>query len=220
MKYRRVVCGNLFRLIYFSYRNRRKRECWNKFQICHIFFLFLWREWEIMPVSVCSVARCVCWSVLSSCHFLFLPILNTLVFSIPGPARLCGSRAVAWVAKQKRSWGLGHSGFHRRLRWICSVVSSLSCASAVSGKWYVIDFHMLTKSIVVALHIIRSAVATGFGIGSPTSRTRSSSRGGLMLLLGFSCGFGSPPHPLYHLGVETVCFFNWHIMIIASRDKI
>lgn len=140
------------------------------------------------------------------CHFLFLPILNTLIFSIPGPAGLRGSRAVAWVAKQKRSWGLGHSGFHRRLRWICSLVSSLSCASAVSGKWYVIDFHMLTKSIVVALDIIRSAVATGFGIGSPTSRTRSSSRGGLMLLLGFSCGFGSPPpSPLSFRGGD--CLF-------------
>lgn len=187
--------------------------------LSHLFFISVERVRDYARICLQCCKVCVLISAIL-CHFLFLPILNTLVFSIPGPARLCGSRAVAWVAKQKRSWGLGRSGFHRRLRWICSVVSSLSCASAVSGKWYVIDFHMLTKSIVVALHIIRSAVATGFGIGSPTSRTRSSSRGGLMLLLGFSCGFGSPPHPLYHLGVETVCFFNWHIMIIASRDKI
>ena len=71
----------------------------------------------------------------------------------------------ARVARQKKIWDLGHLGFHCRLSWICSILSSQSCVPSVSGKWYVVGFHMLTKSIVVALRIIRSAFATGLSIG-------------------------------------------------------
>lgn len=71
----------------------------------------------------------------------------------------------ARVARQKKIWDLGHLGFHCRLSWICSILSSQSCVQSVSGKWYVVGFHMLTKSIVVALRIIRSAFATGLSIG-------------------------------------------------------
>lgn len=86
---------------------------------------------------------------------------------------------------------------------------------SVTGTW--LTFTCWHKAL---LCIIKSAFAMELSVGWWTRRTCSSSMRGLMLLVCFSCGFMFPSALPPRWGVEIVCFFKWHIMIIESRDKI
>lgn len=98
-------------------------------------------------ISAFTFASCLCQSFPSSLTFALKDL--TLLPSNPKYLHIQDRHSchAVWecechrshdrarVVRQNRSWDLGHLGFHCRLSWICSILSSWSSVSLVNVMW-------------------------------------------------------------------------------------